>query len=172
MPEYVHPDVYIEEIERGPRPIEGVPTSTAAFLGETERGPIRPGLVTSYIDYKRWFGVTFKDARYLPHVVRGFFDNGGKRLYTCRIVGENVTTASRVFGDFIVRAVGPGLGPTRVGQDSRWIHKRLTGQHRFPLKSRLLGVNPKGFCRTIRSTRSTGANCHVRSRPKILTIFS
>ena len=38
MPEYLHPGVYIEEIERGPRPIEGVPTSTAAFLGETERG--------------------------------------------------------------------------------------------------------------------------------------
>ena len=29
MPEYLHPGVYIEEIERGPRPIEGVPTSTA-----------------------------------------------------------------------------------------------------------------------------------------------
>ena len=34
MAEYLHPGVYIEEIERGPRPIEGVPTSTAAFLGE------------------------------------------------------------------------------------------------------------------------------------------
>ena len=31
MPEYLHPGVYIEEIERGPRPIEGVPTSTARF---------------------------------------------------------------------------------------------------------------------------------------------
>ena len=39
MPEYLHPGVYIEEIERGPKPIEGVPTSTAAFLGEAERGP-------------------------------------------------------------------------------------------------------------------------------------
>ena len=37
MPEYLHPGVYIEEIERGPRPIEGVPTSTAALLGETEQ---------------------------------------------------------------------------------------------------------------------------------------
>ena len=47
MPEYLHPGVYIEEIERGPRPIEGVPTSTAAFLGEAERGPTTPRLVTS-----------------------------------------------------------------------------------------------------------------------------
>ena len=32
MPEYLHPGVYIEEIERGPKPIEGVPTSTAVLL--------------------------------------------------------------------------------------------------------------------------------------------
>ena len=42
MPEYLAPGVFIEEIERGPRPIEGAATSTAAFLGETERGPTRP----------------------------------------------------------------------------------------------------------------------------------
>ena len=40
MPEYLAPGVYIEEIERGPKPIEGVATSTTAFLGETERGPV------------------------------------------------------------------------------------------------------------------------------------
>jgi phage tail sheath protein FI len=42
MPPYGIPGVYIEENERGPRPIEVVPTSTTAFLGETERGPLRP----------------------------------------------------------------------------------------------------------------------------------
>ena len=61
MPEYLHPGVYIEEIERGPKPIEGVPTSTAAFLGEAERGPTKPRLVTSYKDYQRWFGGVFGD---------------------------------------------------------------------------------------------------------------
>lgn len=42
MPEYLAPGVYIEEVERGPRSIEGVPTSTAAMLGETERGSTEP----------------------------------------------------------------------------------------------------------------------------------
>ena len=42
MPEYLHCGVHIEEIERGPKPIESVPTSTAAFIGETERGPTKP----------------------------------------------------------------------------------------------------------------------------------
>jgi len=108
MPEYLTPGVYIEEIERGPRPIEGVPTSTAAFLGETERGPLRPRLVTSFSEYRRWFGDVFRDNRYLPLAVNGFFENGGQRVYICRIVGDGATTASGVFGDFTVTAVGPG----------------------------------------------------------------
>jgi uncharacterized protein len=114
MPEYLHPGVYIEEIERGPRPIEGVPTSTAAFLGEAERGPITPRLVTSYKDYQRWFGDVFDSTRYLPYAVNGFFENGGKRVFICRIVGDGATTASASFGDFFVRAAGPGTWGTRV----------------------------------------------------------
>src|SRR6266851_1679964 len=114
MPEYLTPGVYIEEIERGPKPIEGVPTSTSAFLGETERGPIRPRLVTSFTEYNRWFGNVFKDGRYMPQAVNGFFENGGKRLYVCRIVGEEVTTANKTVGDFIVSAAGPGAWGNKV----------------------------------------------------------
>jgi Bacteriophage tail sheath protein len=108
MPEYLTPGVYIEEIERGPRPIEGVPTSTSAFLGETERGPIRPQMVTSYAEFSRWFGGVFSEGRYMPHAVSGFFENGGKRLFVCRIVGDGATTASKKLGDFTVSASGPG----------------------------------------------------------------
>src|SRR3954462_264741 len=114
MPQYLHPGVYIEEIERGPRPIEGVPTSTAAFLGETERGPITPTLVTSYKDYQRWFGDVFDSNKFLPYAVSGFFENGGKRMFVCRIVGEGATPAAAAFGDFSVRAAGPGSWGTRV----------------------------------------------------------
>jgi phage tail sheath protein FI len=114
MAEYLTPGVYIEEIERGPRPIEGVPTSTAAFLGETERGAIKPRLVTSYKEYQRWFGGTFGDAKFMPYTVSGFFENGGSRLYVCRIVGENATPAEAAFGEFLVRAAGPGAWGKRV----------------------------------------------------------
>ena len=48
MPEYLAPGVYIEEIQTGPRPIEGVSTSTTGMAGVTERGPILPRLVTSW----------------------------------------------------------------------------------------------------------------------------
>ena len=108
MPEYLHPGVYIEEVERGPRPIEGVPTSTSALLGETERGPLKPRLVTSYKDYKRWFGGTFGRDKFLPYTANGFFENGGKRAFICRIVGKDAKSAEQEFGDFLVRAAGPG----------------------------------------------------------------
>jgi phage tail sheath protein FI len=114
MPEYLTPGVFIEEIERGPRPIEGVPTSTAAFLGETERGPLRPRLVTSYNDYRRWFGGPFRDGRYMPHAAAGFFENGGKRAYIARVVGDAATVAAGDLGDFAVRAAGPGAWGKRV----------------------------------------------------------
>src|SRR5215469_1636488 len=108
MPVYQTPGVYVEEIERGPRPIEGVPTNIAAFLGETERGPLRPKLLTSYNDYKRLFGGVFADGKYVPYTVAGFFENGGTQLYMCRIVASNATSASKPYGDFTVSAVGPG----------------------------------------------------------------
>src|ERR1700737_3265257 len=114
MPEYLHPGVYIEEIERGPRPIEGVPTSTATFLGEAERGSIVPRLVTSYKDYQRWFGDVFDANKFLPYAVSGFFENGGRRVFVCRLVGKSAVTAPASFGDFIVRAAGPGSWGTRV----------------------------------------------------------
>ncbi len=36
MPEYLSPGVYVEEVEIGAKPIEGVSTSTAAFIGVAE----------------------------------------------------------------------------------------------------------------------------------------
>src|SRR6476620_6397266 len=114
MPEYLTPGVYVEEIERGPRPIEGVATSTAGFLGEAERGPIEPRLVTSYAEYQRWFGGVFDTGKFLPDAVRGFFENGGRRLFVCRLVGDQATSSQVVFGHFTVRAIGPGSWGRRI----------------------------------------------------------
>lgn len=85
MPEYLAPGVYVEEIERGPQPIEGVPTSTAAFIGETERGSTEPSLVASEEGFRHGFGA----GPFLPDAVHGFFENGGKRLFVCRTAGND-----------------------------------------------------------------------------------
>jgi phage tail sheath protein FI len=99
----------------GRRPIEGVPTGVAAFLGEAERGAVRPRLVTSYGEYRRWFGDVFGAGdRFLPYAANGFFENGGRSLYVCRIAGAGATSASKMFGRFTVRAVGAGAWGNRV----------------------------------------------------------
>jgi phage tail sheath protein FI len=56
MPTYLSPGVYMEEVSAGPKPIEGVGTATAAFVGFTEKGPANtPTLVTSLQHYYRTF---------------------------------------------------------------------------------------------------------------------
>ncbi|HET7220149.1 MAG TPA: phage tail sheath subtilisin-like domain-containing protein, partial [Vicinamibacterales bacterium] len=114
MPEYVSPGIYVDELPGGPRPIAGVPTSTAAILGETQRGPAYPTLVTSYAEYTRWFGSVVGPDRYVPDAVSGFFDNGGQRLYVARIAGAGATTAARTIGALTFCAAGTGLWGNRV----------------------------------------------------------
>jgi phage tail sheath protein FI len=114
MPEYLAPGVFIEEIEKGPRPIEGASTSTSAFLGKTERGPVRPRLVTSFNEYRRYFGGAFGAGEYMPYALSGFFENGGKRAYVCRLAGAGADTAHLDLGGIGFDAVGPGSWGHRV----------------------------------------------------------
>jgi phage tail sheath protein FI len=101
MPEYLSPGVYVEE-QPALEPIEGVSTSTTGFVGMTVRGPSSgpPTLVTSFPDFTRKFGgfipasATFKDNRYLPYAVKGFFDNQGKRAYIVRVLGASAKAAT------------------------------------------------------------------------------
>jgi len=95
MPEYLAPGVFIEEFEIGAKPIEGVSTSTAAFLGETERGPTYPQLVTSFPEYRRIFGEFFDENKFMPVSVDGFFANGGQRCYVTRIVDTAAAVSAR-----------------------------------------------------------------------------
>ena len=95
MPEYLAPGVYIEEFEIGAKPIEGVSTSTAGFVGMAERGPLnKPTLVTSMGEYQRIFGDyllkdPYKNVWMLPYAVEGFFNNGGQRVYITRVADKN-----------------------------------------------------------------------------------
>ena len=114
MPQYFHPGVYIEEIERGPVPIEGVPTSLAAFLGEAERGSLEPTLCTSYKDYQRYFGGVFDPNKFMPYAASGFFSNGGTEVYICRLVPADAKVAQIAAGNFLLEAVGAGVWGNRV----------------------------------------------------------
>jgi phage tail sheath protein FI len=106
MAEYLAPGVFVEEVQSGNKPIEGVSTSTAGIVGVTERGPVNvPQLITSYADFRRLFGGylpedEFTDGSqrvhsYLPHAMEGFFLNGGKRAYITRVLPSQATFATR-----------------------------------------------------------------------------
>ena len=80
-----YPGVYIDEFTPGP-PIQGVGTSTAAFLGPTASGPIlKPTLVTSWDQFKQIYGSQPLPGFYLWYAVQGFFTNGGQLAYVVRI---------------------------------------------------------------------------------------
>ena len=114
MPEYLAPGVYTEEIEIGPKPIEGVSTSTAGFLGPTERGPVTPRLVTSFGQYQRVYG-GYLESSYLTYGVDGFFRNGGQRCFIGRVVSASATAANFDLGGIIlVEATGEGEWGNRV----------------------------------------------------------
>jgi phage tail sheath protein FI len=118
MAEYLSPGVYVEEIDAGPKPIEGVSTSTAGAAGVTLSGPThgKPELVTSFADFVRKFGGFIPDpdeglynkwannpvdgGRWwqFPLAVKGFFDNGGQRLYVKRVISGSATAAAADFG--------------------------------------------------------------------------
>jgi uncharacterized protein len=110
MPEYLAPGVYVEETSFRAKSIEGVGTSTTAFVGPTRKGPFRAGddtpetpeLLTSYGDFERIYG-GFADlalgagapaTNYLAHAVLAFFNEGGSRLYVGRVVGAGGATAA------------------------------------------------------------------------------
>src|SRR2546422_10814733 len=116
MPEYLSPGVYVEEIELGPRPIEGVSTSTAGFLGETLRGPLEPRLVTGFEEFKRLYGSYVPiDASTLPFAVDGFFKNLGQRCFIGRIAAADSTAMTADYdGKLRISAIGPGLWGNRI----------------------------------------------------------
>ena len=66
-----------------PPPIEGVPTSIAAFVGPTTSGPVEsPVRVTGMTEYEQTFGAP--DADDTGVSARLFFENGGRSAYVVR----------------------------------------------------------------------------------------
>ena len=120
MSTLLHPGVYVSEVPSGARAIEGAPTSTTIFVGETERGPLGPTKIKSRSDYERLFGGYFRvrdgesptaePTRVLTrYAIDGYYQNGGSTAYVLRAMddadGEGVETAAR--DD--VQASSPGI---------------------------------------------------------------
>ncbi|MCG8364054.1 MAG: phage tail sheath subtilisin-like domain-containing protein [Pseudanabaenales cyanobacterium] len=112
MPVYQAPGVYVEEVSSGSKPIAGVGTSIAGFIGyvsESVRLPVlpdkapadpnnplpgdtytvaavnQPHLISSWERFKTTFGDLQEGNSTLAHAVYGFFNNGGSRCWVTRI---------------------------------------------------------------------------------------
>ena len=80
------PGVYVEEVSSGVRPIQAAGTSTAAFFGESERGPIGALVkIFNFTDFQTVYGGFLGGGRYLAHSVYHFFNNGGAACYVGRV---------------------------------------------------------------------------------------
>jgi phage tail sheath protein FI len=132
MPEYLSPGVYVEEVDRGPKPIEGVGTAMAAFVGFTEKAELmreidgeliaqnlinRPQLVTNWSQYVERFG-EFVPGAYLPHAVYGYFMNGGTRCYVVSVRAIPKAQAALLNSEgkpqLVVRALQAGFEGLRL----------------------------------------------------------
>ncbi|HEV7809521.1 MAG TPA: phage tail sheath subtilisin-like domain-containing protein [Candidatus Limnocylindrales bacterium] len=126
MPNYLSPGVYVEEVEAGSRPIEGVGTAVAGFVGLAARGPANaPTLVTNWAQFVMTFG-DFIEGSYLAHAVYGYFLNGGGACYVVRIGGDSpmpharadiVTAKDGATGSYRVVALEPGPAGNQIKVD-------------------------------------------------------
>src|SRR5277367_4699819 len=97
MTQYLAPGVYIEEVDLGPVPIQGVATSTGGIIGLCQRGPVNvPTLITSPGQFTATFGGPIPwnanagtplagNINGVAYGVQGFFQNGGTMIYVIRV---------------------------------------------------------------------------------------
>ena len=160
MPEYLAPGVYVEETSFRAKSIEGVGTSTTAFVGPTRRGPLGgvPELVTSLPDFERIYGSLenlalgdVSDAarrlNFVAHAARAYFDNGGSRLYVVR----TLNTAAVASGALLAGGADAENASIRARFAGAAYNGRvLLREAARPATVRTLGTAPAGSLLSIR----------------------
>lgn len=156
MPEYLAPGVYVEETSFRGKSIEGVGTSTTAFVGPSRKGPIggTPELITSFGDFVNVYGgledLDFgpgPTTNFIAQCVRIFHAEGGSRLYFSRAFtagdGDGRARSAFVVGDGAAdpanRAQFVARSPGRLG-NGRIIARLLA----TPATVTSMGAAPQG----------------------------
>lgn len=104
-----YPGVYMEEVSSGVRPIAAAGTSTAAFVGMTEKGPDDQAMrVTNWTQFQKHYG-TFIPGSYLAESVFQFFNNGGSQCYIARVTKTGAAAADVTLKNRAATAVNNGL---------------------------------------------------------------
>ena len=143
MPTYLSPGVYVEEVAAGSRPIEGVGTAVAAFVGLAGRGPFNtPTLVSNWTQFTSTFG-DFVAGSYLAHAVYGYFMNGGGNCYVVRIGQDGVgATATAAPGRSERRRRAAGAARPATGS-SRSTRRPAPGEITVEIDRRRAATSPR-----------------------------
>src|ERR671916_1543978 len=131
MPTYLTPGVYVEEVPSANKPIEGVSTSIAAFVGLAPGGPVNtPMRISNWTQFAKIFGDPskpddgpFMPGAYMAHSVYGFFQNGGGVCWVVRVGADGdearpqaalPAAADKSIEAYHVEAIGDGNGSVKV----------------------------------------------------------
>ena len=105
-PQYLSPGVYVEEVDRGSKPIEGVGTAVAGFIGFAAKGPVnKPTFVANWTQFTTAFG-GFMPGAYLAHAVFGYFNNGGGSCYVMRLPSGEAEGPAKPMAALPAKAAG------------------------------------------------------------------
>jgi hypothetical protein len=137
MAEYLAPGVYVEEVPSAVKPIAGIGTSTAGFVGisadiaatgmparpgggnYTQVAALSPQPINNWEEFKKKFGDFSSENQYLAHGVYGFFNNGGTRCWVIRVTtADDIDNAIDQFKDIDEIAVLAAPLPPTVTQSA------------------------------------------------------
>jgi phage tail sheath protein FI len=118
MPQYLTPGVYVEEVPSTSKPIQGVATSVAAFVGLAPGGPVNtPMRISNWTQFVKLFSDPsnpdagpFIEGAYLAHSVYGYFANGGGVAWVIRVGADEDERA----GTPTARAVLPSASDAQL----------------------------------------------------------
>jgi phage tail sheath protein FI len=116
---YQTPGVYHERPDASGGGIAVLRTDVAGFVGIAERGPLHLAVpIESQRQFDAWFGQPIANG-YLAYSVRGFFENGGRRLWVVRVASDSALPAALTLSDSIgpawrIEASSPGVWGDRL----------------------------------------------------------
>lgn len=146
MGEYLSPGVYVEEVSSGSKPIAGAGTSTGAFVGISEKGPVDEAkLITNWTQFTETFGGFLANSN-LAYAVYHFFNEGGTKCFVVRTVkhdGDDLATSTTSTvslvdgaGDaaIVVNATSPGTWGNGLSVSIAAGSDGVAGEVRFTVK--------------------------------------
>lgn len=95
MSPYQTPDIYVEEVSSGARPIEAVGTTMAGFVGvapAADREKNKPVYIANWSEFCNHFAPEEENNTPLSHAVYGYFLNGGTDCYVVNVGKDGVVS--------------------------------------------------------------------------------